>query len=191
MSDGFDHMGGFAGDEFDSFDVDEFTSAHDDDAPILGLVDDADLKFVGNKGAALISDATDLDEDTDVSIHATNIGDDAVTKMITKVVVPVDAVVYKSKMEHARAIYAREALKGPIVRKNIIPLFIAEANCTTAGAATYYATIHVKQMIIYLVIGSMFIGLVYAVYSVTNSYTKQREPIQYKDEFGYYYGRKY
>jgi hypothetical protein len=137
MSDVFDHMGGFAGDEFD---IDEFTSAHDD-APILGLVDADDLKFVSNKGAAMITDATDLDEDTDATDTSAHGGFEHHDENHPPEVMAATEVVYKSKMEHARAIYAREALKGPIVRKNIIPLFIDEAKCTPAGAATYFYTL--------------------------------------------------
>ncbi len=58
--------------------------------------------------------------------------------------IPVQPVQYKNKMEHARIIFEREKQKGPVVRKNIIKMFMEEANCTAAGASTYYQTINSK-----------------------------------------------
>ncbi len=143
-----DNMGGFGGNEFDRFDVDEFTSTRDHDDDMVGLVDDADLKFVGGKGAAYTTVEHLEEEDTAAFVHVTGMfdGDDSERSERALIVDHIESqpVVYKSKMEHARAIYARELAKGVIVRKNIIPMFMSEALCTPAGAATYYATIHTK-----------------------------------------------
>ena len=46
-----------------------------------------------------------------------------------------------SKAELARTIYAEEEAKGPLVRKDVIARFVAEANCSKAQAQTYYQTI--------------------------------------------------
>lgn len=46
-----------------------------------------------------------------------------------------------SKAELARTIYAEEEAKGPLVRKDVITRFVAEAGCSKAQAQTYYQTI--------------------------------------------------
>lgn len=46
-----------------------------------------------------------------------------------------------SKAELARTIYSEEEAKGPLVRKDVIARFVAEAGCTKAQAQTYYQTI--------------------------------------------------
>jgi hypothetical protein len=138
-----DYGYGFGGNEFDRFDVDEFTSTHDDGDVILGLMDDTDLSSI--RKSAAYTTMSDLDkEDTDAFNHVTGGGFDPAEFADPEESIVVPVTTYKSKMEHARAIYKREQDKGTIVRKNIVKLFIDEANCTPAGAATYYATIHTK-----------------------------------------------
>lgn len=46
-----------------------------------------------------------------------------------------------SKAELARTIYTEEEAKGPLVRKDVIARFVAEAGCSKAQAQTYYQTI--------------------------------------------------
>jgi len=83
-------------------------------------------------GQTLPSDMENNREDTDAYNHVCQSSEP------TK-------VVYKSKMEHAEAIYLREKAKGPVVRKVLIGMFQKEAACTPGGSSTYFQTLKTKH----------------------------------------------
>ncbi len=119
-----------------------------DDGIIIDTIDDDGIDM------PLVTSKRDMELDIDYSnsINVEEVVDSSVvidstnnTSVIHKVV-DVDNKKKVSKLEVARGIYSREVSKGIAnktvpSRKDIIKLFISEAGCTTAGAATYYNTI--------------------------------------------------
>ncbi|RWZ87320.1 MAG: hypothetical protein EO766_12405 [Hydrotalea sp. AMD] len=135
-----------------------FTSSNYTD-DINGLLDDEDLPLVKGKSSNIqdnddsdiiivsnqfdpsefaddgSSYGSDDEEDMTVSISTINKQNKTISSPFP------NPTGYKNKMEHARAIYARERAKGFTKRAHFIALFQSEAGCTPAGASTYYATI--------------------------------------------------
>lgn len=145
---------------FDDFDL-ELDSITSKDDFIPGLLDDEDIRLVRPKSAGNTSPLSYEKEDTDAYNHVTgggfdpsefaddgsDIPDDEEDDNPKPKVVPVVKSTggYKNKMEHAKAIFARETALGHSKRAHFIQLFVNEAGCTPAGASTYYATIKSSQ----------------------------------------------
>lgn len=124
--------------DFDQFDSDQdLIGTEDDDGISIPLIRSVNESVNSSKSAGKTLPSDFEKEDTDAYLHVTG----TVENIIEQPVV----VQYNSKMDHARAIYNRELLKGPVVRKHLIQMFIKEAGCTPAGASTYYQTLNSKK----------------------------------------------
>lgn len=111
-----------------------------DDGIIIDTIDDDGIDM------PLVTSKRDIDLDIDYtnSINVEEVVVEVVESTVHKVVT--DNTKKVSKLEVARRIYSREVSKCEGLntvpsRKDMIKLFVSEAGCTTAGAATYYNTI--------------------------------------------------